>query len=139
MARYVIGPDVALVLAERRAGIPTHHRLLAPTLLRSQVLAQLFGEVKAGRLPREEAELRLDYLRRLRIRLLGDRVLQRVAWQFAVDLGWTDTFVAEYLALTKLQADALVTRDAALRRIASRIVAVASLEALLSRARRTPT
>lgn len=132
MARYVIGPDVALVLAERRAKIPEHHRLLAPTLLRSQVLAQLFGQVQQGTLPRREADQRLDYVRGLQIRLLGDRVLQRVAWEFASELGWADTFIAEYLALTKLQADAFVTRDLELARVASRLVAVATLEDLLS-------
>ena len=132
MARYVIGPDVALVLAERRSKIPDHHCLLAPTLLRSQVLAQLFGQVKQGILQRKEANQHLDYLRGLRIRLLGDRVLQQVAWEFAEELGWTDTFVAEYLALTKLQADALVTRDLEFGRVASRVVEVATLEDLLS-------
>jgi hypothetical protein len=35
MTRYVIGPDVALLLAERRAVIPKANKLLAPTLLRS--------------------------------------------------------------------------------------------------------
>jgi predicted nucleic acid-binding protein len=132
MTRYVIGPDVALVLAEQRATMPARHRLLAPTLLRSQVLAQLFGEVRAGKLLRKEAEHRLDHLRGLQIRLLGDRVLQQLAWKFAEELGWADTFVAEYLALTKLQADALVTRDPELARIAGRVVAVAPLGDLLS-------
>jgi hypothetical protein len=132
VTRYVIGPDVALALAARRARVPAHHRLLAPTLLRSQVLAQLFADVKAGLLSRKEADERLDYLRALQIRLLGDRVLQRHAWDFAETLGWPDTFVAEYLALTKLQADALVIRDEALARSASRLVPVASLEELLA-------
>jgi predicted nucleic acid-binding protein len=130
--RYVIGPDVALVLAGQRAEIPSQHRLLAPTLLRSQVLAQLFREVAAGALSRKEADQRLDHLRGLQIRLLGDRVLQGLAWTIAADLGWSDTFVAEYLALTKLQADALVTSDQELRRISSRVVPVAAMEDLLS-------
>jgi len=132
MTRYVIGPDVALALAGHGAKVPAQHRLLAPTLLRSQVLAWLFGEVQAGLLTRKEAEKRLDYLRSLRIRLLGDRVLQQTAWEFAEALGWRDTFIAEYLALTKLQADALVIRDEKLKRIASRLVPVASYEDLLS-------
>lgn len=132
MTRYVIGPDVALVLAERRAVLPPRHRLLAPTLLRSQVLAQLFGDVQDGRLARKEADRRLDHLRRLRIRLLGDRVLQQVAWRYAEELGWRDTFVAEYLALTRLQADALVTRDPELQRTASRLVPVTTLEDMLA-------
>lgn len=132
MTRFVIGPDVALALAERNAAVPAQHRLLAPTLLRSQVLAQLYGEVRLGRLSRKDADRRLDTLRSLRIRLLGDRVLQQTAWRIAEQLGWSDTFVAEYLALTRLQADALVVRDPALARIAGGVVPVATLEDLLS-------
>lgn len=132
MTRYVIDPDVALALAEGEAEVSTRHCLFAPTLLRSQVLALLFVEVQRGGLSRKEADRRLDYLRRLRLRLLGDRVLQRVAWQLAVELGWQDTFVAEYIALTKLQADALVTRNATLARAASKVVAVVTMDDLLT-------
>ena len=132
MTKYVIGPDVALALAERNAVISPQHRLLAPTLLRSQVLAQLYGEVRRGHLTRKEADHRLDYLRALQLRLLGDRVLQRVAWDVAADLGWNDTFVAEYVALTRLQADALVTRDASLAQAARKVVSVATIDDLLS-------
>ena len=132
MTRYVIDPEVALTLAAQEAAIPKRHKLLAPTLLRSQVLAQLYVQVQRGKLTRAEASRRLDYLRALQIRLLGDRVLQRVAWDIAHDLGWQDTFVAEYLALTKLQADALVTMDKKLAIAASKIVSVAKLNSLLS-------
>lgn len=131
MARYVIEPEVALTLAARNARVAAKHRLLAPTLLRSQVLAQLYAAVQRGALTREDAAARLDHLRRLRIRLLGDRVLQRTAWDIAAELGWHDTFVAEYLALTRLQADALVTGNASLAAAARRIVAVVDPEALL--------
>lgn len=132
LTRYVIGPDVALALAEQRALVAKTHRLLAPTLLRSQVLMQLYAEVRAGRLARRDANRRLDDLRGLRIRLLGDRVLQATAWTLAEELGWQDTFVAEYLALTALQADALVVRDEAIRAAASRVVPVARYEDLLA-------
>ncbi len=132
MTKYVIGPDVALELAKRNVLVPPTHRLLAPTLLRSQVLAQLYVEVRRGECTRKEADSCLDYLRGLNIRLLGDRVLQRLAWQFAAQLGWEDTFVAEYVALTKLQADALVLRDPALGRAVSKLVDVATIDDLLT-------
>ena len=132
MTRYVIDPGVALVLAETRATIPPHHQLLAPTLLRSQVLSQLFAEVQRGALTHKEANQRLDYLRGLKVRLLGDRMLQRVAWKIATDLGWADTFAAEYLALTQLQADALVTRHAALLKTRGNVVPLATMDELLS-------
>jgi hypothetical protein len=131
VARYVIEPEAALALAGREARVPSKHRLLAPTLLRSHVLAQLYVAVQSGAMTRKDANARLDYLRGLQIRLLGDRVLQRVAWDVALELGWQDTFVAEYLALTKLQADALVTCSAELASAARTVVAVASLEDLL--------
>ena len=57
---------------------------------------------------RKDAEKRLNYVRQLRMRLLGDRVLQNVAWKVADQLGWSDTFDAEYIALTQLQADAFI-------------------------------
>lgn len=132
MTRYVIGPDVALALAEQQAVVPARHRLLAPTLLRSQVLAQLYAQVRLGKLARKDAEGRLDHLRKLNIRLLGDRVLQRVAWQVAEQLDWELTFVAEYVALTRLQADALVVRDEVLARSVSKVVPVADLDSLLA-------
>jgi predicted nucleic acid-binding protein len=131
MARYVIEPSVALALAERDAEIPSHHQLIAPTLLRSQVLAELYVRVQRGELTKREASRRLDYLRGLQVRLLGDRVLQRVAWEIAQELGWKDTFVAEYLALTRLQGDALVTMDRSLATAASKVIAVATIEDLL--------
>lgn len=132
MTRYVIGPDVALTLAAAGHVPPARHRLLAPTLLRSQVLAQLYRDVAGGRLTRREATLQLDHLRRLRLRLLGDRVLQSEAWRVAEQLGWPDTFVAEYVALTRLQADALVVRDAALASAVAPWVRVATVDELLA-------
>jgi predicted nucleic acid-binding protein len=131
MTRYVIGPDVALRLAEMETAVPVQHQLLAPTLLRSQVLAQLYGLVRRGELARKAAEHRLDYLRGLQLRLLGDRVLQRTAWKVADQLGWHDTFVAEYIALTQLQADALVCMDQELWSKVSGVVAVVSIDDFL--------
>lgn len=111
MTRYVIAPEVAVELARRRSVVADHHQLLAPTLLRSQMLSLLYQAVRRGELSEDEAATRLDYLRGLKVRLLGDRVLQRVAWRIAGELDWPDTFTAEYVALTRLHADALVTLD----------------------------
>jgi predicted nucleic acid-binding protein len=69
-------------------------------------------------------------VRGLRIRLLGDRVLQRAAWRIAERLDWPDTATAEYLALTELQGDAFVTLDAALAREVAGIVPLAPIEDL---------
>ena len=131
MTRFVIDPDVALNLAQLQAVVPARHQLLAPTLIRSQVLAQLYGLVRRGELDRKAAERQLDHLRGLRLRLLGDRVLQGLAWKIADQLGWPDTFVAEYIALTQLQADAFVWMDPALASAIGNTVTVASIDDLL--------
>jgi predicted nucleic acid-binding protein len=130
MTKYVIGPDVAIRLAHDRTVIGAGHQLLAPTLLRSQTLSLLYQEVRRGEMTKKEAEQRLDYLRGLRIRLLGDRVLQSVAWKVADQLGWPDTLAAEYVALTQLQADALITLDGQLARAVQKLVTVAPIDAL---------
>lgn len=130
MTRYVIGPDVAIRLAGDQVSVRDEDQLVAPTLLRSQVLSMLYQAVQRGELTKKDAERRLDYIRGLRIRLLGDRVLQAVAWRVADQLGWSDTLAAEYIALTQLQADALITLDDELADAARKIVTVASIDAL---------
>ena len=130
MARYVIGPDVAIELARDRVAVHGDHKLVAPTLLRSQMLALLYQAVRRGELTEKEAAARLDHVRSLRVRLLGDRVLQRVAWRVAHQLAWPDTFAAEYVALAQLQADALVTLDGGLAGAVRHLVRVASIEEL---------
>jgi predicted nucleic acid-binding protein len=130
MTKYVIGPDVALRLAHDEAVIPNEHRLLAPTLLRSQMLVLLYRAVRHGEMTKKDADRQLNYVRALRIRLLGDRVLQNVAWKIADQLGWPDTLDAEYVALTQLQADAFITLDAGLAHAVKGLVVIAPIEAL---------
>ncbi len=130
MTKYVIGPDVAIQLAHDEAVIRDEHQILAPALLRSQLLSLLYQAVHRGELTKKDAERRLSYVRGLRIRLLGDRVLQNVAWKVADQLGWPDTFDAEYVALTQLQADALITLDRQLAHAVKDLVTVAPIEAL---------
>jgi predicted nucleic acid-binding protein len=129
----VIGPDVALRLAHERAAIPGEHQILAPTLLRSQLLSLLYQAVRRGDMTKEDADAQLDYVRGLRIRLLGDRVLQNVAWRIADRLGWPDTLTAEYVALTQLQADAFITLDSDLAGTVNGLVATAPIDALTRR------
>ena len=130
MTRYVIVPEVAIRLAADETVINDEHRIVAPTLLRSQVLSMLYQAVQRGELSKSAAERRLDYIRGLRIRLLGDRVLQSVAWKVADRLRWSDTYIAEYVALTQLQADALITLDEQLAETVKDLVTIAPLEAL---------
>lgn len=136
MTRYVIGPDVALRLAHDQTTIADENQLLAPTLLRSQLLSLLYRAVRQGELTETDAERHLDHVRGLRIRLLGDRVLQKVAWQVAGRLGWSDTYDAEYVALAQLQGDAFVTLDGRLAQAVQDLVTVAPFTALSAGPRR---
>lgn len=114
MTTFVIDAPLAIDLASGGVTVPPQHSLAAPTLLRSQVLALVYQSVRRGELDDRAGRKVLDDIRGLRIRLLGDRVLQGRAWRIAAELGWPDTFQAEYIALTQLQADALATADAKL-------------------------
>jgi predicted nucleic acid-binding protein len=112
MTRFVVDCGVVLELAGEGFELPAEHELLAPTLLRSQTLSALHEAVHLGEMPADAALERLDRIKAIPIRLLGDAVLRRVAWQIADRLGWAETYDAEYIALTRLQADAFVTLDA---------------------------
>jgi predicted nucleic acid-binding protein len=128
--RFVVDCGVVLHLADEQFEVPDEHQLLAPTLLRSQTLSALHEAVHRGDLARDVARDRLTHIRGMRIRLLGDAVLQRRAWDIADELGWVETYDAEYLALTQLQADAFVTLDAKLARRVEGIVRTATIDAL---------
>ena len=132
MTRFVVDSTAAIHIAKSHLEIPAKHELLAPTLLRSQTLSALHEAVHRGELGAAEAR---DLLTRvgppgLKIRLLGDAVLRRVAWELADQLGWSSTYDAEYLALTRLQADALITLDRDLAKSAEGIVPLVSIDAL---------
>jgi predicted nucleic acid-binding protein len=131
MTRFVVDAGAVLHLARNGAKVSSKHELLAPTLLRSQTLSLLHEAVQRGELPADVARERLARIGRIKIRLLGDAVLRRRAWEVADQLGWSSTYDAEYVALTQLQAEAFVTLDARLARSVQGIVATAPVEALL--------
>jgi predicted nucleic acid-binding protein len=131
MTRFVVDTSAVLHLASTEVEVSEEHELLAPTLLRSQTLSVLHEAVQRGEVPADVARERLARIQRMPIRLLGDAVLRRRAWEVADQLGWTSTYDAEYVALTLLQADAFVTLDAELARAVKDIVTTASIDALL--------
>ena len=130
MTRFVVDCGVVLHLAAEEIEVSEDNELLAPTLLRSQVLSVLHEAVHAEALTQDVALDRLARVQSIRIRLLGDAVLRRRAWKIADELGWPDTYKAEYVALTLLQADAFVTLDAELALRVEGIVKTATVEAL---------
>ena len=131
MTRFVVDTSAVLHLASEGVEVSGAHKLLAPTLLRSQTLSALHEAVERGELPADVARERLTRIRRMKIRLLGDAVLQRRAWELADQLGWASTYDAEYVALTQLQGDAFVTMDAKLARRVKGIVENVPIDALL--------
>lgn len=90
----------------------------------------LFAAVRGGEITEDVALRRHERLTEIKMRLLGDRVSPRTAWKIAREHGWETTFDAEYLAVCKLQADALITIDRALAAKAAHIVPLATVAAL---------
>jgi predicted nucleic acid-binding protein len=130
VTRFVVDAGVVVRLVTDEIDVAAEHELLAPTLLRSQTLNALHEAVARGDIPAGVARDRLARVGRLPIRLLGDGVLRRRAWDVADRLGWASTYVAEYVALTQLQADAFVTLDSDLASSLEGIVATASIDSL---------
>jgi predicted nucleic acid-binding protein len=130
MTKFVVDAGAVLHLASAGVEASAEHELLAPTLLRSQTLSLLHEAVQRGELPAEVARERLTRIGRMPIRLLGDAVLRRRAWDLADQLGWDSTYDAEYIALTQLQADAFITLNAELARSVEGIVETASIDSL---------
>lgn len=126
MSTFVIDARVAINLATDGASIPPEHSLTAPTLLRSQVLGLVYDSVHRGEIEERVGRTILDDIRGLRIRFLGDRSLEDHAWRLAAKLNWPDVHQVQYIALTQLQADALVTADDELAAAARAFVKTAS-------------
>ena len=130
MTRFVVDTGAVLHLASEEVEVSDEHELLAPTLLRSQTLSALHEAVERGELAADVARDQLERIWKMPIRLLGDAVLRRRAWEVADQLGWASTYDAEYVALTQLQADAFVTLDKRVARSVEGIVRTASIDAL---------
>ena len=132
MTRYVVDARTLVHIVSTGVRIHPDHQLVAPNPVRSQALSLLFEQVRCGELDEVEALRLHERLTEVKMRLLGDRVSRRTAWRIAREQGWDTIGAAEYLAVTRLQADALVTIDETLVRRAEGIVPTASLDALTS-------
>jgi predicted nucleic acid-binding protein len=130
MTRFVIDAGVGLSLVTQGIEVNPTHELLAPTLFRSQTLSLAHESVVRGEIPASAALDQIEKLWQIKIRLLGDAVLRRLAWKIADQLEWASTYDAEYVALTQLQGDAFVTLDPALARRVQGIVSVAKMDDL---------
>ena len=114
MTRYVIDAPTLLHLIDHELRLDPSIQLVAPSSIRSEAPQQQVTELK--------------------MRLLGDRVSRGTAWRIARERGWDTLRDAEYLAIARLQADALVTVDPDLAAKADGAVPLAPLDALLNSA-----
>jgi predicted nucleic acid-binding protein len=130
MTRFVVDRDTLLRIAAGEVEVAAGHQLVAPTLVRSQALSVLHEAALRGVItPSEGIEL-VTRINSMKVRFLGDKVLQRTAWKIADQLGWETTYDAEFVALTQLQADAFVTSDRDLATAVSGLVQTATIDAL---------
>jgi len=132
MTRFVVDCETLLRIAAGEIEVAAEHQLVAPTLVRSQALAALYEASRRGEISGAEGLERVTRINSLKVRFLGDKVLQRQAWKVASQMGWETTYDAEYVALTTLQADAFITSDRELARAVSGLVETAPIEALRS-------
>jgi predicted nucleic acid-binding protein len=130
VTRFVVDCETLLRIAAGDVEVAAEHHLVAPTLVRSQALAALYEAARSGELSRSEGMERVRRINSLKVRFLGDKVLQQQAWKVAEQLGWETTYAAEYVALTTLQADAFVTADRELAQAVSGLVRTATPDAL---------
>ncbi len=130
VTRFVVDCDTLLRIAACEIEVAGEHKLVAPTLVRSQALAALYQAARRGEISPGDAMERVTRINSLKVRFLGDKVLQRTAWRVADQLGWETTYDAEFVALTQLQADVFVTSDRDLARAVSGLVETATVDAL---------
>lgn len=130
MTRYTIDARTLLHLVTEGVEVSAAHQLVAPQAIRSQALQLLLDQVRAGEITLKQARDRHTGLTETKIRVLGDRMSRWTSFQIAREQDWPTTTAAEYLAVTKLQADALVTVDQELATLATGIVPLAPLSAL---------
>jgi predicted nucleic acid-binding protein len=130
VARFVIDSGATLQLASASTEIPSERELYAPTLWRSETLSAMYEAVRRSEITTEVARERLAYVNRLEIRLLGDAVLRRRAWEVAEQLDLDTTYKAEYVALAQLQKCTLVSVDASWLERVGDLVPTATLDAL---------
>ncbi|RNI24231.1 type II toxin-antitoxin system VapC family toxin [Flexivirga caeni] len=130
MSRYVIDAPTLLRLIDAEQPVDADHQLVAPGRIRSDALELLLRAVRSAELTEREALARHTKVTELKMRLLNDRGSRGLAWAIAREHDWDSIHDAEYLALTRLQGDALVTVDPCLAAKAAGIVPLSPFDAL---------
>jgi predicted nucleic acid-binding protein len=132
VTRFAIDPATLVRLAEGNYRISANHQLVAPNSIRSLALDLLLQRVRNGELTEPRAVELHERITEIKIRLLGDRVSRRTAWQIALAQDWNTIRLAEYIAVAKLQADVLIAVDPDLAAAAASSVPVATFADLIA-------
>ncbi len=127
MARYAIDAPTLVHLVDEALPIHPSHQLVAPNSIRTEALELLLQDVRGDKRSDHQALASHEKMTRLKMRLLGDRVSRRTAWQIARERDWASLRDAEYLAVAMLQADALATVDPEMGGKAKDLVRVVSV------------
>jgi len=130
MTRYAIDAAALVRIVTDELAVDPAHQLVAPNAVRSHALTLLLQAVERGELAEKDARRLHIRLTELKIRVLSDRVSRWTSFQLARQQGWDTTHDAEYVAVTRLQADALVALDPRLRALAEGLVPLAPISAL---------
>jgi len=130
MTRYAIDAAALVRIVTDELAVDPAHQLVAPNAVRSHALTLLLQAVERGELAEKDARRLHTRLTELKIRVLSDRVSRWTSFQLARQQGWDTTHDAEYVAVTRLQADALVALDPRLRAVAEGLVPLAPISAL---------
>jgi predicted nucleic acid-binding protein len=133
MTRFAIDPPTLVRLATGSEEVRPEHQLVAPNSIRSLALDLLLDKVRNHELSESAALEAHERMTELKMRVLGDRVSRRTAWRMAVDTEWDSIQDAEYLAVAKLQADALITSNPELVARAKGVVPLAKVKELFEK------
>lgn len=132
MTRFTIDAATLLHMVTEDVEVLPEHQLVAPQGVRSQALQLLLDGVRVGALTEAEARESHTRLTEMKIRVLGDRMSRWTSFKIAREQSWDSISAAEYIAVTKLRADALITVDEQLAGLATGLVPLAPVSALSS-------
>ena len=111
VTRIAIDPPTLVQLADGSPKCPSEPSARGTDSIRSEALDLLLQRVRGGTVT-EQAALELhERITGVKIRLFGDGVSRRTAWQTARERDWSRLTAAEYVAVAKLQADSLITAN----------------------------
>lgn len=130
MTRFAIDAPTLIHIVSEHLEVHAAHQIVAPNAVRSQALTLLLEAARRGQMTEKDALALEDRTTVVKMRLLGDRVSRRTAWRIAREQGWADLVEAEHVAVTRLQADALVSVDTDFTRRLQALVPIESAEAL---------